>query len=365
MSAEPNSPWRLIAAGVLAFEQRASAMGVMRTLLLTTLVIIFSVVLIATNRAIMLQSEFSYPAVLVLLDQGLSCFISIILRLLVPSWFPCLTNPDKDGRVTWQIMCRQVLPIVLCFVASLVTSNMVYRYLSIAFMQMLKQTSIVFIYLLSVIFGTERFGWARMETCILAAIFGVLSAKGEVHMNAIGFGIQMLAIVFESLRVSLLGVLLSGSQLDPFTTVLIMSSSAVVVLSLIIGGAALLPATILPHFLAMPTAAEMQDTWQICLFSCVMAFLLQLSVLALIKHSATMTYVFARLIKDVIAVIMGAALLRDHISPLQWVSFQLQIVTVFMWSLIRLYPYAFRGRSLFGGLVTLMTSKDPDAEHVA
>jgi len=327
-----------------------------RLLGLSILMIAVSVALVATNGCLMTHHRFPYPAVLVLTNVGCCSSLAGVLRVCVPTLFPSLADRRDLPQINFRLVCYDVLPICLMSAASLVASNLAYEYLSVAFMQMLKETGIVYVYLMSAMLGSEQLSCAQLQAVILAVTFAMMSVQGELRFSAVGLAIHALGTAFESMRVALLGKFLSGKRWDVFTSVLVTSPVSVAVLICVLGIVAFLPASSALQFLAIPTRAKLQENWVLLFVGGGLSFSLQIIVVALVKHSSAMTFVYVQLFRDIFVVLMSAFLLHDTVTNLQCVSFALQLGAVLAWSLVKMYPAAFHGRDLTAGLVHLAAS---------
>mmetsp|Transcript_98851 Transcript_98851/g.276828 ORF Transcript_98851/g.276828 Transcript_98851/m.276828 type:complete len:371 (+) Transcript_98851:76-1188(+) len=363
-----GSPLALLAAGAVAFEEKLWFEAGVRVAGLGLLLITLSTLLIATNGHLMSHHRFPFPASVIFLNMCFCSSVAGALRVSLPSLFPSLTDMERGSEIGPRLVFQTVLPICLFSTMSLVCSNFVYEFLSIAFMQMVKETGIVVVFVLSIVLGTEHFSWARFQTVILAVGFAFLSVHGEMNFSSTGFALQVLGIIFESLRVASLGALLQGKRWDVMTYMLVFSPVSATLIGCTVAFSHLLPFVAVPSFLEIPTSAAIHEHWPLLLASCCLSFGLQVVVAVLIKRSSAMTYMFCQLIKDVVAVLMSAFLLHEGLSTLQCVSFSLQLATVATWSIIGMYPVAFRGRGLFSGLAALASSamaKPTDPLHTA
>ena len=112
---------------------------------------------------------------------------------------------------------RTVLPIGIFYSGSLVCSNVVYLYLSVAFIQMLKAASPVFVLVISWAFRVADPSMSKFLN-ILVIVFGVgLSSFGEIDFSLVGFLYQLAGTIFEALRLVMIQVMLSGEglKMDP------------------------------------------------------------------------------------------------------------------------------------------------------
>ncbi|KAK6219182.1 hypothetical protein LQW54_002431 [Pestalotiopsis sp. IQ-011] len=122
-----------------------------------------------------------------------------------------------------QFYLRAVVPIGLLYSASMVCSNLVYLYLNVAFIQMLKAAAPFTTLVVSWLWGQEN--PSKTTVCkILVIVFGVLLASlGEIHFSALGFLYSLGGLVFESLRVVMVKNLISGgdggnNHMDPLVS---------------------------------------------------------------------------------------------------------------------------------------------------
>lgn len=118
-----------------------------------------------------------------------------------------------DGR----FYLRTIVPIGILYTGSLVCSNVVYLYLSVSFIQMLKSASPVAVLFFSWVWGLVK-PTQSMLINIFVIVCGVgLASVGEIQFSIIGFLFQVGGIVFEAVRLVMIQVMLSseGLKMDP------------------------------------------------------------------------------------------------------------------------------------------------------
>lgn len=115
---------------------------------------------------------------------------------------------------------RAIVPIGLLYSASLVCSNMVYLYLSVAFIQMLKAAAPVAVLLVAWTWGVEEPSLKRFLNILLIVCGVGLASAGEINFSFLGFMFQVGGIVFEAMRLIMIQVLLSGDdqKMDPLVS---------------------------------------------------------------------------------------------------------------------------------------------------
>jgi len=131
-----------------------------------------------------------------------------------------LLDGRKKVKMTGRIYLRAIVPIGLLYSASLVCSNMVYLYLSVAFIQMLKAAAPVAVLLVAWTWGVEEPSLKRFLNILLIVCGVGLASMGEINFSFLGFMFQVGGIVFEAMRLIMIQVLLSGDdqKMDPLVS---------------------------------------------------------------------------------------------------------------------------------------------------
>jgi len=270
--------------------------------------------------------------------------LTLLLRVVKPSLFPSLTDPDNRIEVDMKFMLRGAFPIGACFASSLVLGNMAFAYLGIAFIQMLKESNLVWVYILCVAFATEKYTM-RKTLVVIGVIVGMsLTVKGEMHFHAIGFILQAMSVLSEACRICLQSNLLQGKKLDPMTYVLLTAPVAALLLI-----TALLVIAAFPHVahvLALPYMSELKTWAPWLLVSAGMAFLLNLCIATFIKYTGAVSYCMMGLIKDIVQVLVSVWCLHELVSPMQNCGFGIEIVCVLAWAYMKSAPEKLESRSL-------------------
>ena len=119
--------------------------------------------------------------------------------------------------MTNRLYLRTILPIGLFYSGSLVCSNLVYLYLSVAFIQMLKSAAPVAVLFFSWLWGVADPTAARLANIVVIVAGVALASAGEIQFSWVGFGYQLGGIVFEAIRLVMIQVMLSseGLKMDP------------------------------------------------------------------------------------------------------------------------------------------------------
>ncbi|KAI4599886.1 hypothetical protein KJ359_001622 [Pestalotiopsis sp. 9143b] len=178
----------------------------------------FSNITILFNKWLIDDAGFRFPVLLTVWHMVFATLATQVLARTT-SWL----DGRHQVRMSKQFYLRAVVPIGLLYSASMVCSNLVYMYLNVAFIQMLKAASPFTTLVVSWLWGQEK--PSKTTVCkILIIVFGVLLASfGEIHFSALGFLYSLGGLVFESLRVVMVKNLISGgdggkNHMDPLVS---------------------------------------------------------------------------------------------------------------------------------------------------
>ena len=122
--------------------------------------------------------------------------------------------------MTSRTYLRAVVPIGVFYSASLVCSNLVYLYLNVAFIQMLKAGGPVAVLVISYVWGVSRPSSENVMNVVGIAVGVALASAGEIRFSWVGFLFQAGGVVFEAMRLVMIQVLLSGDdmKMDPLVS---------------------------------------------------------------------------------------------------------------------------------------------------
>jgi hypothetical protein len=260
-----------------------------------------------------------------------------------------------------QFMFTAVLPIAVCFSVQIVLSNQAYLFADVAFLQMLKESNVVAVYMFSVCFAIESFTWPKLRLIFFIVLATWMTIKGELKFTLAGLLLQGSSFFFESMKITLQGLMLSnaGKKLDPLTYLVVVMPMCAV----IFGSVLLVFGTILPSdqdILPTPSFADWVSNWKLLAANGLLAFALNLVAVSFIKASSAVAYVLTGIIKDVIIVVTGVLFFGHECSVLQVCGFTLQVSLILVWSLLKMFPAKFE-HGLASGIVALI-SGEPDKE---
>jgi len=166
--------------------------------------------LIVLNSRILNDFHFPYPALVS--SFGLLA-TSVIVHSL--SWSGQIRI---ERKFTLHFFYVRILPIALLSSATIVLGNIVYLHLSIAFIQMLKALTPVYILLCMFAFRLESPSIKLVASVVVLSCGTSIASAGEIHFSALGFVLQSIADVTEGLKLVLQDLLLKHLRLSPVET---------------------------------------------------------------------------------------------------------------------------------------------------
>lgn len=317
--------------------------------------ILVSVGIINFNKFLMHPQRFPYSVPLVTIHMCVCTFLTCLLYLCVPSMFPSLSDPDKRVHLDAASYLKNMGPIAVGFSGSLIFGVQAYMFLSVSFLQMMKEANVVVIYALSLLAGLEVFTSNHFKILALIVIASALTIRGEAHLSMVGFAIQATSQVFECIKAVLQGKLLStsGMKLDALSFILLMSPMCVVCLVLTL---AALQYYAPPSLLLIPSYSEVVYLWRYLAFSAVLVFALNIIIALFIKHTSVVSITLLAVMRDAAVVLVNVLVCGERITQTQAIGFAMQLVLVWVWSKLKLFPQEFE-HGIMAGLELLATRR--------
>ncbi|OHW98700.1 triose-phosphate transporter [Colletotrichum incanum] len=273
------------------------------------------------NKWLLDTASFKYPAILTWWHLVFSTLATQILAHTT-----CLLDSRHKVQMTRHIYLRAIVPIGLLYSGSLICSNIVYLYLSVPFIQMLKASAPV-----AVLFTSWAWGVAdpstRMFYNILLIVAGVgLASFGEIEFSWVGFAFQMGGVIFEAIRLVMIQVLLKGDDAQKMDPVVSLYYFA--------------PICALMNFLVAWVGefstfkiGDLQDTGlAILLLNAAVAFMLNVSSVFLIGKTSGLVMTLTSILKNILLIIVSIILWHDSISSLQFVGYGIALLGLVIYS---------------------------------
>jgi len=329
------------------------------------MMITFSVSLINFNNWLMKPTRFPHALLIVLIQMGICTSLALLFFMLKPSVFPALTDPDTKIDLNLSFYLKTILPIASVFTVNIILSNVVYAHLGMAFIQMIKETNVIWVYVLSVFCALEKLSMRAFQVISIAIVAMALTMRGELNFHFFGFMLQICAVLCDAVRVVLQSVQLYGKRVDPLSYVLLMSPSCgvLVICALLVISA--IPSGVVGPDLALPAVSEVLHWAPWLVADSILAFVLNISIAMVIQDNGPLSYIMCGIMKDVVAVVVSVTILHERVSILQGCGFGLQLFAVLTWFLFKADPQKFESGIVNGLIASLRPSpKRADPELV-
>ncbi|KAJ9139408.1 Triose-phosphate transporter [Pleurostoma richardsiae] len=283
--------------------------------------IFFSNLTILFNKWLIDTAGFRYP---VMLTCWHLIFATVATQVLART--TSLLDSRKDIKMTGRLYLRAVTPIGLLYSGSLVCSNLVYLYLSVPFIQMLKAAAPV-----AVLFTSWAWGVAepsmRVFINVLVIVLGVtLASLGEIEFSWIGFFFQLGGIIFEAMRLVMIQVLLSGDgqKMDPLVS-LYYYAPVCAVMNVIVA--------LFSEYSEFKWADVTSVGVSVLVLNALVAFLLNVSSVFLIGKTSGLVMTLTGILKNILLIVAGVMIWSTAITGLQLIGYLIALVGLFYYSL--------------------------------
>uniref|UniRef100_A0A7R9VSQ7 Sugar phosphate transporter domain-containing protein n=1 Tax=Chlamydomonas euryale TaxID=1486919 RepID=A0A7R9VSQ7_9CHLO len=274
--------------------------------------IFLSASVILVNKYILSVAGFPYPIALTCIHMG---FGSVLAFVIVKLGLAEATPISADMYIS------SILPIGLLFAGTLWTSNSAYLYLSVSFIQILKATTPLVVFVVGCGFGTEKFTLNSLANMVVVGVGIAIASYGELLFVVIGVVLQCSSILCESTRLTLVQVLLQkrGVKLNPVSTLYHIAPACFVFL--------FLPFTYieLPKIVSDP---DVNIDVPLLFGSAGIAFALNMSVFLLIGKTSALTMNIAGVVKDWLLIGLSVAIFGNAVTPIQLFGYGISFLGV-------------------------------------
>lgn len=267
--------------------------------------IFLSAAVIMVNKYVLSVSGFPYPVALTCTHMA---FCSVMAFGLVKSGLVEAVNITVDTYLS----C--ILPIGLLFAGTLWLGNAAYLYLSVSFIQMLKASMPMVVFVVGVLFATERFTVQSAFNMVVVATGIAIASYGEIEFVAFGVILQLGSIATESVRLTLVQILLQkrGIKMNPVSTLYHIAPCCFLFL--------FLPFTYieLPKMMNDP---NLNLNIPLLLLSAACAFALNMAVFLLIGKTSALTMNVAGVLKDWMLIVLSVLIYHSKVTGTQLVGY--------------------------------------------
>mmetsp|Transcript_3010 Transcript_3010/g.7708 ORF Transcript_3010/g.7708 Transcript_3010/m.7708 type:complete len:362 (+) Transcript_3010:48-1133(+) len=309
--------------------------AVLRTLLLAGMYITLSAGMILFNKFLMHEGRFPYATILTTLHMSNSILMSACMLCICPTLFPTIhlivgtkSNLKKVREVVAALMPFTL--IALCGALALVAGNSAYKYSSVAFLQMLKESHIVFIYCMMVITGMDKLNLRTVCILLFIAASAAVAVCGDMVFSVHGFLLQTVAGLCGSSQIVLTNLLMSrptGHRLDPMTMVLCTAPTMLCFL---------VPAAV--YSWDANVSVQARQWWPLICANMAIAFLLQVVTAMTIQQLSAVGHSLASVLKDVCIVVSAGLILGEDLPTIQICGFVCTLSGIALYSTCKLFP---------------------------
>ncbi|GMH44092.1 hypothetical protein BSKO_12026 [Bryopsis sp. KO-2023] len=272
-----------------------------------------SAVVILFNKYLLSYGDFPYPIGLTTIHMG---FCSILAYVLVKS------GVVQGVDISFDTYLRAIVPIGVLFSVVLWLNNAAYLYLSVSFIQMLKACQPASVFFLTVLFRIETYSHLTALNMAVIGIGVVIASAGEINFVVVGVVIQLIAIVSESVRITLIQILLQkrGIKLNPITTLYYVAPCCFVCL--------LLPLMLFEMDSMLTSEVSFVPMIPVLLVNASAAFVLNLSVFLLIGKTSALTLNIAGVVKDWLLIGLSVLIFKSPVTPMNLFGYSIAFAGV-------------------------------------
>lgn len=295
-------------------NEQGEDLSVYQLLPLAVLWSTLGIVLVFFNKFLFLQAGtgFGFPyTVFLMWFHALFGTISMnVLRLARPSMMPAAV----EWRLSAKNYCINIFPIAGLQAGALTMGNTAYLHISIAYIQMVKNTTSAFVFMFSVMLGMEKGNFSNTLAVVMVVAGLLLTTVGELDFSMIGFLFQMGSTIFDAFRLSLTKIVLSSKHavnLDPMSALYFACPTILLVLSV-------------PLYFTDYQQITFAKVWSlklILLCNATMAFGLNVTSMFFMKRCGATTYALTGVIKDVCLILVCCALFQHPMTVAQFLGF--------------------------------------------
>ncbi|MEW5298216.1 MAG: hypothetical protein WDW38_001058 [Sanguina aurantia] len=274
--------------------------------------IFLSAAVILINKYVLTFSGFPYPLALTCTHM---LFCSALAFVLVK------TGTVEAVVITADTYLSCILPIGLLFAAVLWMGNAAYLYLSVSFIQMLKASMPMVVFLVGVLFATEKFSVNAALNMLVVGTGIAIASYGEIDFVVMGVVLQAGSIACEAVRLTLVQILLQkrGIRMNPVSSLYHIAPCCFVFL--------FLPFTYieLPRMMVDP---GLVINIPLLLLSACCAFSLNIAVFLLIGKTSALTMNVAGVVKDWLLILLSVVLYASVVTSTQLFGYGLAFLGV-------------------------------------
>lgn len=314
------------------------------------LYIALSAAMILFNKQLMRPTAFPFPVTLTTLHMVVSLCLGLSLQRAAPQLFPAYSRvfvkrcsePEfqplvQDGLIKQFTQTLHALlpfvPIAACGAICLVAGNAAYKHASVSFLQVVKESHVMFVYILMLLAGLEKFKLRMASVLLFVTCAAMVAVYGEIYFSWHGLSLQLVAGFAGSMQIVLNSLLMTKSsfgKVDPLTLVLCTAPVMII---------ALIPANFLTWDSSIPDLLRQWAPYLAC--NALLAFALQVSAATLIWLATGTGYALACVTKDLVIVAAAQVILHESFTLIQIAGFSGSVGGLCVYTGMKLFPEMF------------------------
>ncbi|KAK9835408.1 hypothetical protein WJX81_007686 [Elliptochloris bilobata] len=281
--------------------------------------------LIMLNKHLMSTDGFHFP-------MALSCLGMIFSS--VASYFACrvVKLVEVKRTLTWNFYVTRILPVGFFMALTLQFGNLVYLYLTVSFIQMLKAFTPIVTMVALFVAQLETPTRRLISAVVLIAGGTAMASYGEVNMSVMGLIFMFSSEAFEAIRLVMTQMLLVGHKFHPIEGLLYMAPACTMWLLL---GVALVE---WPKMAAENALGLIAAKPGLYLMAAAMGFGVNSLAYIVIQLASSLTLKVLGTVKSALVVWMGILFLSDVVTPLQGFGYALSLLGFFWYNYIKMNP---------------------------
>ncbi|RAK90626.1 integral membrane protein [Aspergillus costaricaensis CBS 115574] len=273
------------------------------------------------NKWVIESTEFRYP---IILTTWHLVFATLATQVLART--TTMLDGRKRMRMDGRTYVRMIIPIGILYSGSLVCSNIVYLYLNVSFIQMLKACGPIVTLLTSWAWHVKTPSLESFLNILLIAFSVALAVAGEVQFSWLGVIYQLASLVFDANRLVMIQILLSdeGQKMDPLVT-LYYSAPVCAFTNFMIA--------FYTELRGFSWSVVGETGFGVLLANAAVGFMLNVSIFVLIGKTSGLTMTLVSVPKNILLIVCSVVIWGTQITSLQMVGYAIALLGLLYYSL--------------------------------
>lgn len=234
------------------------------------------------------------------------------------------------SSVLYVCFCLLFNTHLLLFGVLIHAGNLVYLYLTVAFIQMLKSFTPIVTMIALFAFNLEYPSKKLVTSVVFIGIGTAVSTAGEVNFSLLGIAIMFLSETFEALRLVGTQILLTGLKFHPVEGLMHLAPACF--MWLMVGSIAMeAKSMITNNALAMVGAKPLHF-----MGAAAMGFAVNLLAYIVIQTASSLTLKVLGTVKNVVVVLLGVFVLSEKVTALEALGYCVSILAFYWYQKIKL-----------------------------